>query len=333
MARKEVPEDDKVSQEWLASYADAMTLLLAFFIMMFAFALVDEGKYFDFKVGVMAALGIPDPLTDNTDSILSRGTGISPEIGFTPVPPSDEEAEAAERVRQQLAAAGTVTPESAEELRELLEQEFANVGAADFVQVGIDERGVFVRFDGRVLFASGQADLDDDGLTLLATAAGVLGIIDNRLEVEGHTDSQPTRGDWPSNWELSSARSSRVVRWLIEIGEIPDPRLVALGLADTRPRADNSTEEGRQQNRRVEIVVRVDGMVESDVPVIDPLGGDGVGLDDPVGIGTPIEPDPVTVGPDDDTVDPDPVTVGPDDVTVDPVFPVNSSQQERGSNG
>ncbi|MGI9596294.1 MAG: OmpA/MotB family protein, partial [Acidimicrobiales bacterium] len=247
-----------VSQEWLASYADAMTLLLAFFIMMFAFALIDEGKYFDFKVGVMAALGVPDPLTDNTDSILEKGTGISPEVGLSPISPSEEAAAAEEELREALAAAGLVTPENAEELKELLEQEFFYAGAQDFVEVGIDERGVFIRFDGRVLFDSGQTALDDNGLTLLATAADVLQIVDNPLEVEGHTDSQPTNGTtWPSNWELSAARASRVVRWMIEPGGLPPTRLTAVGLADTRPTANNNTATGRQENRRVEIVTRI----------------------------------------------------------------------------
>lgn len=292
MAKKELPEDEGVSQEWLASYADAMTLLLAFFIMMFAFALIDEAKYFDFKVGVTAALGVPDPLTDNTDSILSNGTGISPEIGYTPI--SAEKVAEAEELKELLEEAGLVTPENAEDLRQLLETEFAKVGASELVDVGIDERGVFVRFDGRVLFASGQAELDDDGLTLLATAADVLGVIENRLEIEGHTDNLPTGGSWPSNWELSSARASRVVRWMIETGEIPPPQMVAVGMADTRPRTDNSTAEGRRQNRRVEIVVRVDGMVESDVPVIDPE------LDNPLGL----EAEAETVDPVDEAVDP-----------------------------
>ena len=282
MARKPLPEEEPISKEWLASYADAMTLLLAFFIMMFAFALIDEGKYFDFKVGVMAALGVPDPLTDNTDSILAKGTGISPEVGLTPTPASEEVKEAVEELRKVLADAGVVTPDNAEALRDLLAYRFAVLGAADLVEVGVDERGVYVRFDGRVLFASGEAELDDDGLTLLATAADVLAIVENRLEIEGHTDSQPTGTGWPSNWELSSARAARVVRWLIETGEIPAPQLVAMGLADTRPRAENTSEEGRQRNRRVEIVIRVDGMVESDVPVIDPLGGDPIDLDGPI---------------------------------------------------
>ncbi|MCP3993176.1 MAG: flagellar motor protein MotB [Actinomycetia bacterium] len=306
MAKKELPEDEGPSQAWLASYADAMTLLLAFFIMMFAFALIDEGKYFDFKVGVMAALGVPDPLTDNTDSILSQGTGFMPELGFTPVPPTEEDAEAAEETREELAEAGMVTPENAEDLKELLTQEFASVGAADWVDVGIDERGVFIRFDGQVLFESGQASLDNNGLTLLTTAADVLGVIDNRLEVEGHTDSQPTGGEWPSNWELSSARSSRVVRWLIE-SRIPAPRLIAIGMADTRPRGDNATPEGRQLNRRVEIVIRVDGIVDSDVAVID------------TGISNPVELDPIGGSGPASTGDLDPIvapTVNPADELV-----------------
>jgi chemotaxis protein MotB len=289
MAKKKIPEDEGPSQAWLASYADAMTLLLAFFIMMFAFALIDEAKYFDFKVGVVAALGVPDPLTDNTDSILAKGTGIMPEIGFTPTIPTEEEAKEAEETLEALAAAGLVTPENAEELRQLLDQEFERLGASDYVQVGIDQRGVFVRFDGRVLFASGQAELDTDGLALLSTAADVLGAIDNRLEIEGHTDSRPTGSDWPSNWELSSARASRVVRWLIDAG-IPDPQLVAIGMADTRPRADNGTVEGRRENRRVEIVVRVDGITDSDVPVIDPEVDEPIRLDE---FDDPLQRDPV----------------------------------------
>lgn len=255
--KKAVEEDEGPSQAWLASYADAMTLLLAFFIMMFAFALIDEGKFFDFKVGVVAALGVPDPLTDNTASILSQGTGNFPEI-FTPATPTEEEAEEIKDLEEKLAEAGEVTVDNAEDLRELLERKFELAGASEFVQVGVDERGVFIRFDGRVLFESGSADLDDISFSLLATAAGVLGSISNPLEVEGHTDNLPAAGTaWPSNWELSTARSAGVVRWLIDPGGLPDFRLTALGKADTKPVGSNNTAEGRAQNRRVEIVTRV----------------------------------------------------------------------------
>jgi chemotaxis protein MotB len=280
VAKKQLEEDEGPSDAWLASYADAMTLLLAFFIMMYAFALVDLAKFQDLKVGVQAAFGLPEPVTDNTDSILSDGEGIAPEVGFNPVEQSSDKEAETTAIRSALANAGTVTPENAEDLKTLLENEFERVGASDYVEVGIDERGVFIRFDGRVLFDSGSADLDSAGLTLLTTSASVLTVIDNTLEVEGHTDNRPTGTDWPSNWELSAARASTVVRWLIDAGGVPDPQLVAVGRADTRPRADNSTAAGRQENRRVEIVVRVPGMVESGV---DLIGSDPVGVDDVFG--------------------------------------------------
>ena len=245
MARDDVPEDDGPSQEWLASYADAMTLLLAFFIMMFAFALIDEEKFEDFKVGVAAALGVPDPATQNTDSILSAGQGITPEIGFTPID-SNASAEAeAEKAKESLA--GEITPRERR-------------GPPGTVGAGVRPgrslgggrrghrraRGVHpLRRAGPVRRRVGPK-LDNDGLTLLAVAADVLDVIENRLEIEGHTDDAPTGSLWPSNWELSTARASRVVRWMIEPGELPPSQLVALGLADTRPRDVNTTPEGRQ---------------------------------------------------------------------------------------
>jgi chemotaxis protein MotB len=327
VAKKPPPEDEGPSQEWLASYADAMTLLLAFFIMMFAFALIDEGKYFDFKVGVMAALGVPDPLTDNTDSILSKGTGITPEIGLTPLSQSPAEAEAEMELREALEAAGLITPVNAEELEKLLESRFKAAGAAEYVDVGIDERGVYIRFDGRVLFPSGQATLDEEGLTLLATAADVLQIIDNPLEVEGHTDSQPTNGtSWPSNWELSTARSSRVVRWMIEPGNIPATRLTAVGLADTKPRSNNNTAEGRQENRRVEIVTRVvdnsaalgSGTATGDGAADPAADGPGTGETGTGQDGTTGDPAVDGAGTGDATGAGDPAADGSDPIVLDP---------------
>ena len=286
----DLPEDEGPSQEWLASYADAMTLLLTFFIVMYAFALVDLAKFADLKVGVSAAFGHANPVTDNTESVLADGTGLLPEIGSLAVKPTEAEAAESQAARDGLATDGVVTAENAEALRDLLRQKFAEVGAADYVEVGIDDRGVFVRFDGRVLFPSDEADINPDGLAVLATAADVLEVVDNTLEIEGHTDSVPAGGDWISNWELSSARAASVVRWMIDYGRIPSTRMVAVGLADTHPRADNTTEEGRTQNRRVEIAVRVPGITTGASQTLD-LGdqGDGAGSEDPVpaGAGTP----------------------------------------------
>lgn len=258
--RKPPEEDEGPSKAWMESYADAMTLLLAFFIMMFAFALVDESKFYDFKVGMVQALGISNPINDDPSGMLFGGDGIAQVPGTLAVP--------SESVRELLSEAEEtlseeVTPEDAEELRATLEQALEALGAGDDVSVSLDERGVVMRFDSRVLFPSGSAQLTGDGSIILGQVGTVLGVVDNLIDVEGHTDSVPTDGtQWPTNWELSTGRATTVVRYLSEVSDVPAPRLSASGYADTRPRGSNSTDDGRRQNRRVEVVVLIAGMAD-----------------------------------------------------------------------
>jgi chemotaxis protein MotB len=275
--RKAVEEDDGPDKSWMESYADAMTLLLAFFIMMFAFALVDETKFHDFKVGMVTALGVSDPVNEKADSLLESGNGIALTVGLSTVP-SQEVRNQVKQTEGELEDSGTISESNIEEIRELLENKFEQLGAGEFVNVDIDERGLVIRYDGRVLFRSGAADLGIESDAILAASAEVLELVDNPVDIEGHTDDRPTGGVWISNWELSSARSAAVVRWLIDFGSIGPRRLAAVGVADTRPVVSNDTEENRSQNRRVEVVIRVDGLLESDIDVINPLG-DALGED------------------------------------------------------
>ncbi|MFT7597594.1 MAG: chemotaxis protein MotB [Acidimicrobiales bacterium] len=277
MPRKAVEEDDGPDKSWMESYADAMTLLLAFFIMMFAFALVDETKFHDFKVGMVTALGVSDPVNEKADSLLESGNGIALTVGLSTVP-SQEVRNQVKQTEGELEDSGTISESNIEEIRELLENKFEQLGAGEFVNVDIDERGLVIRYDGRVLFRSGAADLGIESDAILAASAEVLELVDNPVDIEGHTDDRPTGGVWISNWELSSARSAAVVRWLIDFGSIGPRRLAAVGVADTRPVVSNDTEENRSQNRRVEVVIRVDGLLESDIDVINPLG-DALGED------------------------------------------------------
>jgi len=158
-----IEEDEGPSKAWMESYADAMTLLLAFFIMMFAFALVDETKFFDFKVGMVTALGIPSPVTDHAESILLDGSGIAPTLGDNMIPADD----LADDTTPGTGADGTVTPENAEEVRDAIEARFDIIGASEFVNVEVDERGVVIRFDSRILFPSGSADFSTDAPLVL----------------------------------------------------------------------------------------------------------------------------------------------------------------------
>ncbi len=272
-----VEEDEGPDKSWMESYADAMTLLLAFFIMLFAFALVDETKFFDFRVGMETALGVSDPVSEKADSLLESGNGVALTVGAATAP-SEEIRNQIKQEEGELEEKGTVTVENVEDVRELLENKFTEKGAAEIVSVDVDDRGIVIRYDGRFLFESGSAELGDASDPLLATTSEVLGLIDNPIDIEGHTDDIPTGGRWISNWELSAARASAVTRWMVDNGRVPPRRLAAVGMADTRPITSNDSPEARAENRRVEVVVRVSGLLESDVDVIDPI-------DDPVGLG------------------------------------------------
>ncbi len=267
----------------MESWADAMTLLMAFFIMLFAFALVDETKFYDFRVGMVTALGVSDPVNERADDLLESGNGIALTVGLSTVP-TEELRNQIDAQEETLKGEGEVDAENIEEVRQLLENKFTEIGVGELVDVSIDDRGVVIRFDGRVLFPSGSATLDDQSDPILAASAEVIRLVDNPIDIEGHTDNRPTGGRWISNWELSGARASSVVRWLLDNGAIVPSRLAAVGMADTRPRASNSTEDGRIQNRRVEVVVRVDGVPEDAIDPIDPIG-------DPIPGASELEPD------------------------------------------
>lgn len=277
MARKPqvVEEDEGPNKDWMESWADAMTLLMAFFVMLFAFALVDETKFADFKVGIVTALGVADPVLGQADSILENGDGVALTVGLTTTPDPENQARI-ESAEGDLEETGSVTVDNVEDVRDLLEAKFIENGAAEFVSVDIDERGIVVRYDGRVLFRSGSAELSVDSDLILAATAEVLQLVDNPVDIEGHTDDVPTGGRWISNWELSAARASAVVRWMESFGSIPSRRLAAVGMGETRTLVPNDSDENRALNRRVEVVIRVAGLLESDIDVVDPIG-------DPIG--------------------------------------------------
>ena len=120
-----------------------------------------------------------------------------------------------------------------------------------------DPRGLVVEVTSRVLFRSGSAYMEREGLQVLDQVALALSKIDNRVMIEGHTDNVPVlRGaTFPSNWELSTARATQVLRWITEVRGLFAPRFSAAGYADTHPRYPNDTPEHRSMNRRVEIVI------------------------------------------------------------------------------
>jgi chemotaxis protein MotB len=214
---------------WLVSYADFMTLLFAFFATMYAISSVDSMKL----TKVAHALQIAFDNSATKGSIV-EGSGVLPERGSRLVPGSDGAAGALEIVRRELA------PELADHR----------------IELSIDRRGLILSIPEAGLFAIGSDELSPPAQILMERVAATLANTGNLVRVEGHTDDLPIHTTrFRSNWDLSTARATRVIESLIVRGGLAPERLSAAGYAEFRPRVLNLTTEGRSKNRRVDLVV------------------------------------------------------------------------------
>ena len=243
-------EEHENHERWLITYADMITLLMAFFVMMYGMSILDLKKFADFKAGAAKQLG-KSPVISGGQGILFGGTGIaeaaaSPITGSGPRSGADDATQASGDVKRQ--DIGKLVTEVRKRLTD------ANLG--DSAEAETDPRGAVVRLGDKVLFESGQASLSQEGLDVLDQIALVLGHVDNHVIVEGHTDDVPTNGKgFATNWELSTTRATAVLRWLVQGRRLPALRFSAAGYADTHPRFANDSPEHRALNRRVEIIV------------------------------------------------------------------------------
>lgn len=220
----EPPEEG--APAWYVSFADMATLLMATFLMILSFASMDLKKFQKMAGSVQAALG----------GRVSPVTAAPPPVPL-PIPSTQP-----------------VPPPSRGETLAVVQGVFQDLG--DSAEVVQTEDGVVVRFEGSVLYHSGSADLKPQAKAVLDKVGGLLGRYTFDLHILGHTDSEAIETDrYPSNWELSAARASAALRYLVGRGASPQ-RLVAVGLADSRPLAPNGTSEGRARNRRVEFVFK-----------------------------------------------------------------------------
>jgi chemotaxis protein MotB len=201
---------------WLISYADFMTLLCAFFTTLYAASLVDAAK---------PAAAAPQP---------------APVEATAPARPPDAAPE----------------PDEAAALRAAVETALADELAAGYLQLIEDPRGLVVEVPEAGSFDVGRAELSAEAERMMRRVAGVLAALPNQVRVEGHTDDAPIQTvRFASNWDLSTARATSVVEFLLESGGVDPARLSAAGYSQFKPRAANTTPAGRTRNRRVDLVI------------------------------------------------------------------------------
>ena len=246
-------------ERWLLTYADMITLLMALFMVLFSISSVNVSKFETLKETLQNAF---------SPKVLSGGGSILPDGGASrsPQPPSQQPTPAA--VPRQLEdRAHQGRRDEQEDFRRRKRQRDAYARSHGFsasIETLIDSRGLVIRLlTDDVVFDSGSATLKPEAAPLLAKISALVNVdASHPISVGGHTDDVPiATGRFPSNWELSAARAAGVARFLTGHG-VAATRLEATGVADQRPIATNTTEEGRSRNRRVEIALLRGGVPE-----------------------------------------------------------------------
>ena len=248
MARRRKQPEHENHERWLVSYADFITLLFAFFVVMFATSQTDKGKAEQVSESVKKALD-GEKMSTVLAAILGgtvndKGKGNAMMRG-----PGGAQKAVPEK------------PDDSKKLAELvpslkvLSEELKKEIESGRIQISMQPRGLVVSFTQAALFPSGEDVISPQAYEGLEMVAAAINRLPNPVRLEGHTDSVPIRTRFRSNWELSAARSIALMDLLTHRFGVPRDRLSIAGYGDTAPIASNDTEEGRARNRRVDIVV------------------------------------------------------------------------------
>lgn len=230
-------EEHENHERWLVSYADFITLLFAFFVVMYSISSVNIGKYRTVSESIKAAL---NPLANQSgaNQIISVGEAKMALQGRNP---TDAKEVTIRRIRQ---------------LAQVIKDKQLKDMVAFVTVVQTINGDIVITIPDRLLFDSGEASVRTEALPFLEGLGGAILEMNRHARVEGHTDNVPIRtAQFPSNWELSAARAVMVVRVLSELYGVPADHLAAVGHADTRPLTANLEAEQRAKNRRVEVVI------------------------------------------------------------------------------
>ena len=286
MARQQLPQDDppKGLPAWMATFADLMSLLMCFFVLLLSFSEMDIARYKIIAGSMKEAFGVQSEVKVQD---IPKGTSIiaqefSPGTP-RPTPDNSVKQDSADTMKQSLdnrvRDPGTherdkdtmevtedishVILEKVNALMEETERDAAKLAdslreetESGYIDIETGWRSITIRIREKGSFKSGQAVLQHEFVDVMARLRNVLTGIEGKFAVEGHTDDIPIRNQlFPSNWDLSASRALSVAHELLKDDVIDDSRFMVVGYADTKPLVDNSTRQNRASNRRVEIVI------------------------------------------------------------------------------
>ncbi len=251
MIRKKSFKEEEVHgnhERWLVSYADFITLLFAFFVVMYATSSLNEGKYKVLSSSLVNAFKSTASHTNVGESPAQMSI-IKTEPDGSMIKIMEKENGRTEQAQRKLKqeTMRSMAQDILHALRPLIDD-----GSVTVTQSTI---GITVEINASVLFPPGEALLTENSMEALRAVARVIKEHDHEIQVEGHTDNIPIHTPhFPSNWELSTARASSVIRLFVEYG-VNAARLTAVGYGENRPVATNGTSEGRKRNRRVSVMI------------------------------------------------------------------------------
>lgn len=232
--KKKEHHEEHMDETWLIPYSDMLVLLLALFIVMFSMSQVDKEKF--------------KKVSEQFNVIFSdSGEGVQ-EGGSTSISFDNSSTSA---------VSDTITEQDTiNEFKKMLEQEIQSGGYADRVKVELDKEGLQISIQDIILFNSGDAEVLNKVTPLLLQISKMLKGLDNNIRIVGHTDNIPIKNEkFRSNWDLSAARAINVMSFMVDSGGMNPEKLSIQAYGQYMPKYNNSTEEGRSKNRRVEIFI------------------------------------------------------------------------------
>jgi chemotaxis protein MotB len=251
--RQKKPEKEPNHERWLISYADFITLLFAVFVMLYAMSQTDKNKVDQLVASLRESFGYVKTGASAKKLNLTESTDLRtiPSVRMETLTPG---------LRQSQEESSPVLTHAAMkeflEIKAAIENNLRKYGAQNKVNVDITRRGLVVSLKEAGFFDSGNATVKEESLQLLAMVARSLAGYSNPVRIEGNTDNVPINsGKYKSNWELSTARATNIVHYLIDNYKFLPAKISAVGYGEFRPMADNGTDAGRVRNRRVDIVL------------------------------------------------------------------------------